>query len=246
MDDQVLLAARCDVLDRLREATLLGLRIDDQPPNAIQEVPYSIDSLHAPRLGRLQRPHEHFIEPQRIGSILFDDSLRIDHILQRLGHLGNNPLKGLSGLNMLGHSLGILLDQIDRDQCTALVFKCVRKDHPLIDEFLKRFGLRNISSIVQDLMPKPRIQQMKDRMFGSTDVKIDRHPGGLLLPIDKSTGTSRTDESQVIPTRSCPLGHRVGLASISLAIELNIEPRRIGLTQRGFWPTMGLVILQIR
>jgi hypothetical protein len=35
-------------------------------------------------------------------------------------------------------------------------------------------------------MPKPRIQQMKDRMFGSTDVQIYRHPGGLLLPIDKS------------------------------------------------------------
>ena len=109
VDDSILLGRRLNLLDRVAQLHLLGFRIDDQSPSSIEKISHSVDALHAPGLGRLQWSHEHLVEPQGIGAVLFDNDLWIHDILERLGHLGNDPLQGFARLTVLGVPILVFL-----------------------------------------------------------------------------------------------------------------------------------------
>ena len=53
------------------------------------------DVLGVPRLRVGQRPHVHLVEPERVRAVFVDDLVRVDHVLQRLAHLGDDALERL-------------------------------------------------------------------------------------------------------------------------------------------------------
>ena len=50
------------------------------------------------------------------------------------------------------------------------------QDHALIDQLPERLRARQMAAIVQNLVPKPRIEQVQDRMLGPADVQVHRQP----------------------------------------------------------------------
>ena len=59
-----------------RAWSVLGVGVDDHPPGPAQEPVDALDALHAPGLDRLERAHEHLVEPQAVGAVLLDDRRR--------------------------------------------------------------------------------------------------------------------------------------------------------------------------
>ena len=53
----------------------------------LQEAVDAFDALHPPGLGGLQRAHEHFVQPHRVGAVLLDDLVGIDDVAAGLAHL---------------------------------------------------------------------------------------------------------------------------------------------------------------
>ena len=51
----------------------------------------TIDAVGVPRLAGFYRTEEHFIQAKRVGTILFDDHIGINHVEHRLRHLLNGP-----------------------------------------------------------------------------------------------------------------------------------------------------------
>ena len=94
----------------------------------------------------------------------------------------------------------------------------------MIDELAERLGVTDIPSIVEDFVPEAGVEQMQHRMLRTADVEIDGHPCRFLFAIDEGVRGFGADESQVVPAGSCPLGHGVGFATISLAVEFDDQP----------------------
>jgi len=57
-----------------------------QPPYATQEPVASLYGARIPRLGQFELPHEHFIEPQRIGAVGADHIVGIHAVQLALRH----------------------------------------------------------------------------------------------------------------------------------------------------------------
>ena len=98
------------------------------------------DTLHTfgiPRLDRLQRPHEHLVQAHAVRAVLADDIVGIDHILQRLGHLGRELDELLAGLGVES-AFGALFHLLHRHQRTARVLVGETQNHALVHELLER------------------------------------------------------------------------------------------------------------
>ena len=65
----------------------LAFFIDEQSPYAAEKTVNAFHAFGAPGLHHLQRPHEHFIKPQRIGPEFVNHFVRIHDVSARLGHL---------------------------------------------------------------------------------------------------------------------------------------------------------------
>ena len=63
----------------------------EQPPELLQETVHAVDAVRIPRFGLLDRTEEHFIETKCIGTVLFDNHIRIHDIVHRLRHLLDRP-----------------------------------------------------------------------------------------------------------------------------------------------------------
>ncbi len=94
------------------------------------------------------------------------------------------------------------------------------EDHALVDELLKRLRHADDAAIVQHLVPEARIQEMQHGMLGAADVEIDWHPSLFDRRIDRRAIVFRIEKSQIVPARTGPLRHRVGLALVALAINV--------------------------
>src|ERR1700722_10510395 len=118
------------------------------------------------------------------------------------------------------------------------------KDHPLVDQLGERFRSVNMPAIEEDLVPEPRIQQMKHSVFGPSHVEVDRHPVFLLLRIAKLLPILQIEIAKVVPARAGPLRHRVSFAAITLAVAFDFEPCG-RLAQRGLGLAAGPKVRQI-
>ena len=147
-----------------------------EPPYPFEEPRDSLYTPRAPRLHCLQRPHEHFIEPHRIGPELVHDLVGIHDVAAGLRHL-------------------------------LVIFP---KHNPLMHQFLERLRSTDRPDVVQNLVPKARIEQMQHGMFAAADIEIHRHPVPFQCRIDELPLILRVDKSQVIPAGAGPLRHRVG------------------------------------
>ena len=64
-----------------------GFFIHEQTPDAAEETIHALDAFGVPRLRVLQRPHEHFVKPERIRAVFHQHVVGIHHVAARLGHL---------------------------------------------------------------------------------------------------------------------------------------------------------------
>ena len=71
-------------------------------------------------------------------------------------------------------------------------------------------------------------------MFSTTDVQVDWHPKFFQLWIDKFVSVLRIDETQKVPTGTCPLRHRVGFAFVAFAVDHWVQPIVVRFLQRRF------------
>ena len=80
-------------------------------------------------------------------------------------------------------------------------------------QLFERLRCTDHPNVVQNLVPKTRIEQMQHGMFATADVEIHRHPVALFCRIDELVLILRINESQIIPAGPGPLRHRVGFTA---------------------------------
>ena len=83
-------------------------------------------------------------------------------------------------------------------------------------------------------------------MFSAPYIKINGHPSLFLGRVDKLLLVTWIDVSKIIPARTCPLRHCIGLTPISFPIKLHVQPVLIRFGQGRFGTPMWLEILQLR
>ena len=191
-----------------------GLR--HQPPGALQEPVHPLHPLGAPWLGRFERSHEHLIEPHAVGAVVADHIVRIDHVAQRLGHLGRELGQGFV-VGTADRAVRRELHLIGRHQHATAVLVARSEDHPLVDQLEERLLRGNQPEIKEHLVPEPGVEQMEHRVFRAADVEIDRHPVAFLRRIPRGIRIFRVDVAQIVPAGASPLRHRVGFAAAAAA-----------------------------
>ncbi len=76
-------------------------------------------------------------------------------------------------------------------------------------------------------MPEARIEQVQHCVFRAADIKVYRHPVLFLRTVKYLIVITRVNESQVVPARSGPLGHGVGLPLAAAAVAVS-DPQPVG------------------
>ena len=66
---------------------LAGLLVDHVAPEPLQEPVDADDVAGVPGPARVERAHEHLVEPQRVGAVVAVDVVGRDRVLQALAHL---------------------------------------------------------------------------------------------------------------------------------------------------------------
>ncbi|MBF5060103.1 hypothetical protein NEPTK9_001631 [Candidatus Neptunochlamydia vexilliferae] len=119
-------------------------------------------------------------------------------------------------------------------------------DEPLVPEGLEGLRCRNITCIIEHLMPKASIKKVENSMFDSPHIHIDRHPilfFGLSPRFVFALGITK---AEVVPARAGPLGHRVGFSKrfFSCFGVGDLDP--LGdIIKRGFPLPLGFVIGEV-
>ena len=215
---------------------LSGPLVDRESPCPLQETEDPDDVAGVPGLRRLERAHVHLVEPEGVGAVLGDHVVGVDDVAERLRHLGDDLDDRLAGRGLDEAALAALLDLIDRHEALVGTLIRVARDHPLMEELAHRLGGRDETEIEEHLVPEPRVEQVKHRVLGAADVKIDaarvagrrvvaigcrafscralagEHPVALRVGIDEPRLVLRRAVAQVVPAAARPAGHRVGLA----------------------------------
>ena len=153
---------------RLRHRPLRHGRLGDETVRPLQETEHTLHALRGPRLHRLQRTHEHLVEPQRIRAVIPHHIIRIDDILERLRHLRRELreqlrfILGAAGFSRLRAVRLAVLPRhlIGGDQHAARRLEGRPEDHALIHEPLERLLRGHQSEIKQNLVPETRVQKM--------------------------------------------------------------------------------------
>ena len=206
---QLRLGRRRRSVDHLRRQPALLVR--HQTIGATQEAVHAPRTVRLPRLGCLERPHVHLVQPQRVCPELCNHIVRIDDVEARLRHLLHLHLQRRA----IGLREGLAVAQLRLlgvEVAPRLILVGEGQDHPLIEQPLEGLPRRDQPAIVEHLVPEPRVQQVKHRMLRATHIEVDRHPVPLLLGVDKSRLVVRVDVAQVVPAGASPLRHRVRLA----------------------------------
>ena len=169
---------RAVVSDPLGE--FAGPLVDDQAPGALQEAVNAVDVLGLPWLLLVERPHEQFVQPERVRAPAFDHVVRIGDVELRLGHLLD---PGFERLVRAGEEHPVVppVDGVGVVVLAALVAVAVGQDHPLVEEPGERLGGRDQAGVVEHLLPEAGVEQMQHRVLDAADIQVDRHPVALQL-----------------------------------------------------------------
>ena len=162
-----------------------------ETPDAGQESVDSLDAGRAPGLPVFERPHKHLIQTERIGSVLGDDGVWIDHVAPALGHL--HPI-------------------LSQDQ--ALVDEALERfwgrEVPEVAEHLvPKAGIEEV---------KHGMLGATDVEIDATRLAIGPHPVLLGLLADEALVIAGIAEAEVVPAGACPLGHGIELARCGLRV----------------------------
>ncbi len=197
-----------------------------------------------PRARGVERPHEHLVEPERVGPVGAADRVGRYSVLQALAHLAELPgdrpaLEAVSAV--------ALLDLLGVDVHPTLVGVSRREDVPLVVEALERLRRRDVAQVVEHLVPEARVQEVQHGVLDTAHVQIDeagrsgavaagaRSPVALDGAVDHRVLVRGVEVAQVVPARPGPLGHRVRLAAVRLRavaqVELGEDPL-LGACQR--------------
>mmetsp|Transcript_1634 Transcript_1634/g.3447 ORF Transcript_1634/g.3447 Transcript_1634/m.3447 type:complete len:227 (-) Transcript_1634:1353-2033(-) len=102
-----------------------------------------------------------------------------------------------------------------------------------------------VFKIIQNLVPEAGIQQVKNRMFCSANVQVNRHPLLVHLLTECGVAILWIHESKVVPTTSSPLGHCVRFTCKPFAILLEVSPV-LGPSQATCWIVTWSKIFHMR
>ena len=125
-----------------------------------------------------------------------------------------------------------------RHLLTAVIFAIliligISLDQTLVKELLERLLGRDQPTVVEHLVPEARIEQMQNRVFHPADVEINRHPIRFFRGRPRLLIIVRIDKAQIVPARSRPLWHRIGLTHPGAAIRQgDHQPLIAGTRQR--------------
>ena len=190
-------AHRLDVLGDLRdrlvhEALLLARRLGVghagalppssaslpaiKPPDPVQEPVRALDAARVPRLHLLERPHEHLVEPERVGAVARDDLVGIHDVAAALAHLVGARLDRDLGVVAQHEPVALLLDELLGHPLAVHRELELAEDHSLVHELLERLGRRHDAGVEQDLVPEACVEQMQHRVLAAADVEVDRQP----------------------------------------------------------------------
>ena len=238
------------------DGDLTGLLIDDQAPQALEETVSTHNVLGCPRARGVQGTHGHLINTQRIGTKVACDVVRSNSILQGLTHLA----VFLVDLFAVVVELAVLLLNLSgRHVHTTGIGVGVRLDITLVVQATVRLLGADVTEVEEHLVPEPCVQQVQHRVLHTTDVEVHTAriiravflrlragPVALILQVTELVRIRRIDVAQLVPGRTCPLWHDVGVAGVLLLtiakIQRHVHPIG-GLRQRG--SGLGVSILRI-
>ena len=150
-------------------------------PDFGEETMHPFHALHGPGFVLIEGTHKHFVEAQSIGAVIGNDVIGVDDISERLGHF----------LSVLAH-----------DEAGGKVA-------------LKGFAGFNVAEVVENLVPEAGIEKVQHGVLFSADVEVDK--AIAVTPVvfgfwaQEMLFVVGIAITQVIPARSGPLGHGVGL-----------------------------------
>mmetsp|Transcript_11103 Transcript_11103/g.46655 ORF Transcript_11103/g.46655 Transcript_11103/m.46655 type:complete len:564 (-) Transcript_11103:702-2393(-) len=207
--------ARIDRLELLvRGLGVRHLRGVEQTVRARQESRAPLDALGLPHLRLAKRTHEHLVQTERVGAKLIHDVVWVHHVPARLGHLVR--ARGhLDGLVRGEHVPVALLGDVFGGDLSAVRAGVLHlaQDHALTHKPPEGLHRAHGADVVQHLVPEARVQQVQHGVLGAAHVQVHGHPILLQAPVHHRVLVLRVDEPQVVPARSRPLRHGVGLAS---------------------------------
>ncbi len=123
MQETQLLGRRLAIRERRRER--VAALVDEQPPGAVEEPMRAFYTARAPRFDLLERPHEHLVEPKRVGAETRDDLVRVDDIAAALAHLVSACIDADRGVGAQ-HEVVALFDDLGLGVLTAVTAAPVR------------------------------------------------------------------------------------------------------------------------
>ena len=220
--------ARLVVRGALDHRQRSGLLVDDVAPQALEEAVDPHDVARAPRARRVERPHRHLVEPERVRAVLAKDVVRCDHVLQALPDLAELA----EHLVVAQEEAAVALDDLTRLHVQAACVGVGRRlDVALVEQSLEGLGRRDVAEVEQDLVPEPRVEQVQDGVLHAADVEVDAtrpglHPVPLRLGAHERVLVGRVEVAQVVPTRPGPLRHRVELPPVGPHAVAQVEVHR--------------------
>ena len=146
-------------------------------PDVGQEPHHADNRIGLPRLGTVKRAHIHLVRSERIDGVLVADFLGRDAVFITFAHLARHGRQLFVRLGIERDFLAIDIahfDIMNVDINTARISIGISRDHALVKQFLERLGRCDIAKIKQNLVPEPRIQQVKYCVFRPADIKVNR------------------------------------------------------------------------
>ena len=126
----------------------------------------------------MERGYETEVHTQRVGAVLFNRFVGSNHVALGLGHANPSP----SEIFLRQHSCFLKGNQyafFAHFQALAFARLAVRghrQNLALILQCCKWLTNLNIAGVEQDLRPESGVQQVHNRMLGSADIAVNRHP----------------------------------------------------------------------
>ena len=218
---------------RVDDVQLPGLLVDDVAPQPLQEAEHADDIAGLPWPGGIQRTHRHQVQTERVGAVAVVDLLRRHGVLEALAHLA--PVPGDGTAVVARSAVGVGDHVVSRHVDAPLVLVGGGEHVALVEQAGERLRRRQVAEVEQDLVPEAGVQQMEDGVLDAADVQIDptgmvgtqvgarAHPVALGGRIDEHVVVVRVAVAQLVPARSGPLRHHVGVAAIGLFAVTQVE-----------------------
>ena len=203
----------------------------EEAEHARKEVEHALHATLGPRFHGVERSHKHLVKTKAVGSVVGNHIVGVNHILERFRHLGHNLTKFGASLLVVEFAVA-LFNHIRSDFGSSLCLVGESQNHSLIEQFLIRLVGVDNAQIVQNLVPETAVEQVKHGVLGTAHIQIDRHPVVFGFNRERRRVVCWVGVAQIVPARTCPLRHCVGLVAAAATILVgNVEPVG-GVSQR--------------